>query len=155
MIGLFLKCWDVATCIRTFDLLVRDFFGLHLTKGRGLITRLRNYFRCWLSDGCYDVNALERSLKDVFGEDRRMFDAPESGVSGCKVAVTATTISDAYTYVFSNYNGNGIRDRACGGSRTSIKAFLADLVLQVTSIFDQRPLTRSHSYGKRKLPHSV
>ena len=118
---MFLKCWGVDKCIQTFDLLVRDFFGLHLTQGRGLVTRVRNYFRCWLSDGCYDVDALEKSLKDVFGEETRMFDAPESGVSGSKVAVTATTISDAFTYVFSNYNGSGSRNRACGQPRPRIR----------------------------------
>ena len=41
-----------------------------------------------------------------------MFGADSSGVSGQKVAVTATTLSDA-SYTFSNYNGRH-REKACG-----------------------------------------
>jgi len=93
--------------------MICDFFGIHLTKGPGLLTRLRDIFRCWLSDGCYDVARLEQSLKDTFGHDQRLFDADRLGVSGQKVAVTATTLSDASTYVFSNYNG-GAKHRGCG-----------------------------------------
>lgn len=84
-----------------------------MTKGGGLLTRLRDFFRCWLSDGCYDVGALEIALKDLFGESQRVFDADSSGPSGQKVAVTATTLSDASTYIFSNYNGRP-REKGCG-----------------------------------------
>ncbi|KAL6716956.1 hypothetical protein ACLMJK_004869 [Lecanora helva] len=114
VLGLFLKHWDVSRCIRVFDVLIRDFFGIHMTQGSGLLPRLRDWFRCWLSDGCYDVGALEASLKDVFGDDQRMFDINRSGPSSTKVAVTATTLSDASTYIFSNYNGVGTRGRECG-----------------------------------------
>ena len=86
-----------------------------MTKGSGTLTRLRDYFRCWLSDGCYDIELLERSLKEIFGSNRRLFDADTAGVSGQKVAVTATTLSDASTYIFSNYNGRP-RNRSCGES---------------------------------------
>jgi len=114
VLGLFLKHWDVPRCIRVFDILIRDFFGIHLTKGSGLLTRLRDWFRCWLSDGRYDVTALETSLKEIFGDDRRLFDVDRFGVSGQKIAVTATTLSDASTYIFSNYNGIGTREKGCG-----------------------------------------
>jgi len=114
VLGLFLKHWDIARCARIFDILIRDFFGIHITKGSGLLTRLRDWFRCWLSDGCYDVALLETSLKEIFGEDRRLFDVDRFGVSGQKIAVTATTLSDASTYLFSNYNGTEKRDKGCG-----------------------------------------
>ena len=84
-----------------------------MIKGRGLLKRLRDLFRCWLSDGCYDVGALEHALKEVFGNTRRLFDTDPKGPSGQKVAVTATTLSDASTYIFSNYNGNS-REKGCG-----------------------------------------
>ena len=114
VIGLFLKQWDTHRCSQIFDSFTRDFFGVHLTKGRSFFTRMRDYFRCWLIDGCYDVGLLECTLKDVLGSQQRMFDTHESGISGCKVAVTATTISDASAFVFSNYNGDGTRERNCG-----------------------------------------
>jgi len=107
------KHWDVKRCTKTFNDLIRDFFGIHMTKGSGLLTRLRDLFRCWLTDGCYDVGKLESSLKDVFGINRRLFDVDRFGPSGQKVAVTATTLSDAFTYIFSNYNGRP-RERNCG-----------------------------------------
>ena len=53
-----------------------------MTKGTGLLTRLRDYFCYWLSDGRYDAELLEASLKDVFGEDQRLFDVDKGGVSG-------------------------------------------------------------------------
>ena len=93
--------------------MIRDFFGIHLTKGTGLLSRMRDLFRCWLSDGRYDESLLEASLKGTFGYDRRLFDVDRLGVSGQKIAVTATTLSDASTFILSNYNG-GFRDRNCG-----------------------------------------
>lgn len=87
---------------------------MHLAKGTGFMTRVREYFRCWLSDGCYDDAALESLLKEIFGENQRLFDAESCGVSGTKVAVTATTISNASPYIFSNYNGCGTRAQTCG-----------------------------------------
>jgi len=57
----------------------------------------------WLSDGCYDAATLESYLKMVFGPDKRMFH-PNSEAAGTKVAVTATSISDASAFLFSNYN---------------------------------------------------
>ena len=82
VLGLFVKHWDVASYIRIFDTLIRDFFGIYMTKGTGLLRRLRDYFRCWLSDSRYDAELLEASLKGVFGEDRRLFDVDKGGVSG-------------------------------------------------------------------------
>ena len=57
---------------------------------------------------------LEISLQETFGARRRMFDADPSAISGTKVGVTATTISDARTFLFSNYNGSAIRQSGCG-----------------------------------------
>ncbi|KAL8939686.1 MAG: hypothetical protein Q9216_003226 [Gyalolechia sp. 2 TL-2023] len=112
-LGLFLKHWTIDDCIKTFDTFTRQLFGVHLTKGRKIWTRLRDYFRCWLSDGCYDIDDLEALLKDVFGAEQRMFDADRAGIAGCKVAVTGTTISDATAFIFSNYNGHGKRGKTC------------------------------------------
>ncbi|KAL9128704.1 MAG: hypothetical protein Q9217_002665 [Psora testacea] len=122
VLGLFFKNWDTYECTRIFDILVRDFFGMHLTKGHGLLARLRDHFRSWLSDGCYDVKGLEDALKEKFGEQRRIFEADGQNPCGVKVAVTATTISDAYTYIFSNYNGCGTRNNDYGKAYLCRKA---------------------------------
>ena len=111
---MFLKNWDASKCTQIFDALVRDFFGIHLTKGHGLLARIRDHFRCWLTDGCYDEKALEDALKENFGENRRIFEPKPTGACTVKVAVTATTISDAHTHIFSNYNGCGNRSNDHG-----------------------------------------
>ena len=53
-------------------------------------------------------------LKEAFGAEQKLFDADRLRIAGCKVAVTATTISDATAFVFSNYNGRERRSKACG-----------------------------------------
>ncbi|KAL8730663.1 MAG: hypothetical protein Q9181_004591 [Wetmoreana brouardii] len=65
------------------------------------------------SDGIYDVRALEKVLKDVFGAYERMFGSVQVNLR-TKIAVTATTISDASSFIFSNYNGVSARQDECG-----------------------------------------
>lgn len=110
---LFLLGWDVPRCIREFDTLARQFFIKRQKESQSPLGYLHRVFKCWLSDGCYDVSSLEVTLKSCFGLSRRMFDAPTS-ISGIKVGVTASTISDASSFVFSNYNGLGTRAKECG-----------------------------------------
>ena len=115
VLGLFLKYWTVEKSVRVFDVIVRDVFGKDLAGGGGIFMQMRRHFRCWLNDGRYDVSSLEAFLKHNFGEERRIFDASEKGeTSGVKVGVTASTISDASPYIFSNYNGWGQRTKDSG-----------------------------------------
>ena len=125
---------------------------MHLTKGHGVLARLRDYFRAWLSDGCYDVQLLEKSLKDIFGVGRKMFDIDSAGISGQKIAVTATTLSDASTYIFSNYNGSGIRDKGCGRQSCEYSSSSrAELIIEKGTNMCERTRSRtSHTSGKRK-----
>ena len=77
------------------------------------VARCRQYVRSFLSDGYYNIQSLEDSLKESFGYDRRMFDT--SLLDSCtKVAVTASDIADASTFIFSNYNGLEDRKSKCG-----------------------------------------
>lgn len=59
----------------------------------------------------YDEKALERSLKEYFG-DRQMFDKKD--ILGKKIVLTATSILNAYSFIFSNYNGSATRNEDCG-----------------------------------------
>jgi hypothetical protein len=54
-------------------------------------------FEFYFSDGKYNAEVLEHCLKEAFG-------LVKSRPSGMKFAVTATIISDATLYLFSNYN---------------------------------------------------
>ncbi len=118
---LFLLGWDVPRCIREFDTLARQFFTKGQKESQSLLGYLSRVFKCWLSDGCYDVSTLEVTLKSCFGLSRRMFDTPAT-ISGIKVGVTASAISDASTFVFSNYNGLGTRAKGCGTEIRIIEA---------------------------------
>jgi len=58
------------------------------------------------ADGRYDAKVLENILKETFGS-HPLFGTKGQRPSGMKIAVTATTISDATLCLFSNYNGAG------------------------------------------------
>ena len=100
-------------------------------------------------DGRYDVDLLETSLKDIVGNDRRLFDGDRSGISGQKVAVTATTLSNASTYIFSNYNGN-TRDRGCGTYLAGLYSRIRTNSQEVINMFGLTGSRMSLSSGKRK-----
>jgi hypothetical protein len=55
---------------------------------------------------------LEDALKQVFGTSTKLFNA-NSACVGVKIGVTASTISNALTFVFSNYNGHCERCSEC------------------------------------------
>ena len=90
-----------------FDALFKDFFNKHSQDTHNLVACVRKYVKCWLSDGHYDSDDLESYLRDTFGRQKRMFGHSPGIVSGTKVAVTATSTSDAYSYLFANYNSKG------------------------------------------------
>ena len=113
VLSLFIRRWDISYCSKIFESLSRQFFRRRTRGSSSFFQQIRHVFRCWLSDGYYDVRSLESSLKQHFGTEQRMFDHTAS-VSDVKIAVTATTISDASPYLFSSYNGSGIRSKDCG-----------------------------------------
>ena len=110
--SLFLRRWDIAQCAQLFDRLTRQLFWAGHRRANAFHS-VRRFLKCWLTDGCYDVEVLESLLKENFGDHRRVFDSPQPN-SGAKVAVTATTISNAFPFVFSNYNGVGSRHSDSG-----------------------------------------
>lgn len=113
VLSLFIRQWGVEQCARVFDTITHEFFRGQRRKGYGIISCLRHIASCWLSDGIYDVGALEKVLKDVFGTYERMFGSIQVN-RRTKIAVTATTISDASPFIFSNYNGVSARQFDCG-----------------------------------------
>lgn len=60
-----------------------------------------------------DVEVFETLLKENFENHQRVFGSLQPN-SGAKIAITATTISDALPFVFSNYNGVGTRHSEIG-----------------------------------------
>ncbi|KAI9732137.1 MAG: hypothetical protein M1834_004233 [Cirrosporium novae-zelandiae] len=114
VLGLFIQQWNISQCLRMFKALATSYFGKMRKSNHSLFGHIRQLIRCWLSDGFYDAEALEQALKESFGVKHRMFDCTHGTISGTKVAVTATSISDASLCLFSNYNGIGLREKNCG-----------------------------------------
>ena len=113
-IALFLQGWTVSRSIEQFKAMTKRVFRRPYAEGT-LVARCRQYIRSFLSDGYYNIQSLEDSLKESFGYDRKMFDTPLLDAS-TRVAVTASDIADASTFIFSNYNGLDDRKSKCGKS---------------------------------------
>lgn len=103
----FLRQWSIAQCAHLFDRLTRQLFKVD-HKRTNSFHNFHRLLKCWLTDDCYDVEVFENLLKKTFENDRRVFDTSQLN-SKTKIAVFATTISNAFLFVFSNYNEVGIR----------------------------------------------
>lgn len=113
VLGLFLRRWSIDQCSNIFDALTKQFFRREKSSSTGIMKRVRRVIKCWISDGCYEVEELEAALRQKFGEQQKVFDHTSHPAS-TKVAVTATLISDAFPVLFSNYNGTMARSKNCG-----------------------------------------
>lgn len=113
VLSLFDCGWNISRYSEVFETLSRQFFRREHTGYLPLLRYFRHLLKYCFSDGYYDVRRLEASLKDNFGADQRMFDYRHR-TTDAKIAVTATTISDASPYLFSNYNGISKRPKDCG-----------------------------------------
>ena len=111
-IALFLQGWTVSRSIEQFKTMTKRVFRRPYGENT-FVARCRQYVRSILSDGYYNIQSLEDILRESFGHDRRMFDTPLLD-SGTRVAVTASDIADASTFIFSNYNGLDDRKSKCG-----------------------------------------
>lgn len=113
MIELFFKRWNIHRCTRIFDFFTRNFFDVHFIKERSIFIKMRDYFRCWFIDDCYDVAILKKTLKNVFESHQKLFDTNKFEISSSKIIVIATTISNVSIFVFSNYNEKKTRKKKC------------------------------------------
>ena len=110
---LFLQQWPIAHCLTAFNVMTRRVFQQRHKHDRSILSGFRHILRCWLANKYYNIATLETCLKETFSNQQRIFDYSDL-ISGTKIAVTASTISDTSTYVFSNYNGTGNRRSDCG-----------------------------------------
>jgi hypothetical protein len=68
----------------------------------------------FFADGRYAAENLEEALQDTFGSDRSILDCSKATATGTRIGLPVTTIDDASTCVFTNYNGIGSRPADCG-----------------------------------------
>lgn len=125
VLGLFVLQWDVLTCSRVFERLARRIFQERLKSAFSwlpglMLGRIRKWLTWWLHDGCYDGTIFDTTLKEIFGEHRRMFGALELGpfkptISRTKVGVVATNIArDTKSFIFGNFNAARVNSEDCG-----------------------------------------
>jgi hypothetical protein len=100
----------ISECISEFTTLARHAFTSRFVSNRSLCSYIASTIRSWARDGKYDASPLEACLRQAYGDERKMHDYPVAGISNAKVAVTATTISDASLCIFSNYKDNKSRN---------------------------------------------
>ena len=110
--ALFLQGWTVVRSIEQFRSMTKKVFRKPYTD-TSLLNRCRQYMKSFMSDGYYSIDALEECLQESYGQNQRMFDTPRNRFHA-KVAVTASNIAEASTFIFSNYNGVGEREMKCG-----------------------------------------
>lgn len=103
---------EVATSLKKFIRLAQQVFSTERLRANSLCARLRRLVYWWLNDSRYDDFVLEACLQEVFGTHRRLFDVLP--VSGTKIGVMTTSVSDAKLCILSNYNGAGKRRTKSG-----------------------------------------
>ncbi|OBT64129.1 hypothetical protein VE03_06283 [Pseudogymnoascus sp. 23342-1-I1] len=101
--ALFIMYWDTKTCVRFWHKFATRVFEKIVL--RSTIAKCWWYLASYFADGLYDAVLLEEALQEKF-EFRRLFGPTESRPSGMKIAITATTISNATLCLFTNYNGS-------------------------------------------------
>ncbi len=121
VLNLCLRRWTILHCLEIFDTLIKQFFQQRREDARYSLKYICNVIKCWLSDDCYDVLALEAALRNQFEHDRRMFDKLES-IFEMKIVVIAMSIFNATLFLFSNYNGTSFRIATCDRSRFKRKS---------------------------------
>jgi hypothetical protein len=103
ILALFAKYWGTRRCLEFFHYFAKRIFPSDRTGG-SVFSKLRRFFASYLADGQYDATFLESTLQETFSGGP-LFDCVHLRSSGMKLAVTATTISDATLCLFTNYNG--------------------------------------------------
>ncbi|KAJ5981123.1 hypothetical protein N7481_008421 [Penicillium waksmanii] len=120
ILGLFVMSWDVGKCSQTFEDLARRIFRerrhspllrlLSHMHGETLLGETARWIQWLFRDSCYDSRAFDTALREVFGEDRRLFGnsgTVAKGIlrSGPKAGVITTSISrKTGTFVIGNFN---------------------------------------------------
>jgi hypothetical protein len=106
VIGLWIEYWGTKKYLAFFYKFARSIFLSQSRTKYTRFTKIRAFFALYFCDARYNANNLEDILQITFGSCL-LFGSIRSRPSGMKIAVTATTISDATLCIFSNYNGNG------------------------------------------------
>ena len=114
ILSLFLQNASVERSSTIFRAFTQMLFGQRRSSDVSVTSGLMRVLKCWLHDGMYDSDLLQKALLAQFGDCDRMFDHHTALTSGTKVAVTACSTKDSSARVFANYNGAGKRSADSG-----------------------------------------
>ncbi|KAM3064705.1 hypothetical protein ACMFMF_011797 [Clarireedia jacksonii] len=107
ILAMFARYWDIQKCLRFFQTFAKRVFPSKFGSKLSMLGKAKRFITSYLADGQYDATFLEKTLRQAFGLGP-LFGSTSPNVSGMKIAVTATTISDATLCLFCNYNGEDI-----------------------------------------------
>lgn len=110
VLALFLYGWSPQKTSEDFERVLHDLFGSLHGRQMALTTRLKKAVSCWVTDSRYDNSKVQSTLKNAFGPSQHMFGYFPKSITGGKVAVTATSISNADCFLFTNYNHSSSTD---------------------------------------------
>ncbi|KFY69541.1 hypothetical protein V496_00161 [Pseudogymnoascus sp. VKM F-4515 (FW-2607)] len=115
--ALFVVYMDTKTSLRFWHKFATHVFQKF--RRRSIFAKLWWFFISYFTDSQYDADLLEDALQEVVGF-RLLFGPTGSRTSGMKIAITATTISNATLCLFSNYSVNAdANDTYCKHIRPS------------------------------------
>ncbi|KAI2839628.1 hypothetical protein CBS11350_7459 [Aspergillus niger] len=98
-------CGSTANeALKKFKAMAREIFppAHHLPT---ILSQSLNLVKTWITDSRHDSTVLDQTLQRVFGDTRCLFDCAGPGVSGVRVALTASRVEDGSLCLFSNYQG--------------------------------------------------
>ena len=101
---LFLGKCSLQECLCTFDRLAGRIFPRPQASNFSLCREVLETLTALFTSGRYDVTVLEACLKEVYGEDQKLF-----GIGDTKAAVTCLSDANGKLYLLTNYNGDSQR----------------------------------------------
>ncbi|KAB8212999.1 patatin-like phospholipase [Aspergillus novoparasiticus] len=138
ILGLFTMEWDIRKCAAVFDRMARRIFHQRRTSllarasqavfGRNsFFGSVHKWFLWILYDSCDDGLVFDVTLKEVFTENKRIFDSlhkdgSRATYSRTKSGVVATSIArETGSFVFGNFNGAEGASQNCGNFSSNVK----------------------------------
>lgn len=101
-------------CIECFEDLAKFAFQPRASFSLPVLLRILDFLVSFFADGRYAAENLEAALQETFGNDKSILDCSKATATGTRIRLPVTTIDDASTCVFTNYNGVGVRPPDCG-----------------------------------------
>jgi len=106
--------WSVETCIERYEHLAKVAFQPRPSPNIPVLSQIIEFLISFIADGRYSAENLEKALQETFGSYRSILDCSKATATGTRIGVPVTTIDDASTCIFTNYNGIGSRPADCG-----------------------------------------